>query len=172
LSRTWTEDLGLNVLLATFAHGDVAPAGAQRQVRLYRSGGIDVMEAGLSGPGAVADLLEFGRKRYDIVVVDLTGARETVAIEVLRASTSILFVCDSLSATLNAVADQSMRLRALNLEERCGLLLDCVPGGLRPDLAEELAGLPVCGLTGSRQQVHDLARWLASAEALRLANVL
>jgi hypothetical protein len=175
LNRTWAEDLALTVLLADFSFGDIPPVSPndrRRQVKYYRRDNTDVMEAGPSGPGAIGDLLDFSRRNYDVVSIDLTGTRESVATEVLRASTSIFIVSDSTPQALNSVAEQIGRLRSLNLEDRCGLLLRAVPNGVRPDVAEELSGLPVCGLAHSTLHIQALARWLGSEDALRLSGII
>lgn len=182
LNRAWTEDLELTVLLADFStreHSVWEPAGALRRLDGRTFGafvrsedGGDVLDAHQVDAADLGRLLDHARRRYNIVSVDLTGARETHALEVFRVSTSIFLVAGSDRASLESAAEKVAWLRALGLEERGGMLLRRVEGGLRPDLAEDLAGVPVCGVVEDDTQLRRLAHWLGSKTAMRMAGAL
>jgi hypothetical protein len=175
LNRTWTEDLGLAVLLANFSTREPSVWQPQTSLRrldghtwgafVHSEPGADVLDARLVTPSDLGPLLDHARRKYQIVSVDLTGARETQALEVVRAATSIFLVSSSDLASLELAREKVECLGKLGLEERCALLLRRVSGGLRPDVAEDAVGTPVCSLVEDDAQVRDLACWLGSLTA-------
>lgn len=172
LNRTWTEDLELAVLLADFSTREPSVWEPQTSLRrldghtwgafVSNENGVEVLDGRLVNPADLGPLLDHARRKYDIVSIDLTGARETQALEVVRAATSIFLVSTSDLASLELAGEKVECLRKLGLEERCALLLRRVPGGLRPDVAEDIVGTPVCSLVEDDAQVRELACWLGS----------
>jgi hypothetical protein len=165
LAHTWSKDFGLGVLLVDFEpHGFMnlelgAPSRLSGQGRLDRRGG--------RGPDARRTdwrewkpMLEQARQSYEMVCADLTHATPEVSKKVLGLAHSIFLVSDSDSASVEAARDKVRQMRIPGIEDRCALLLRRTPGGLRPDLAEDLAEVPVCGLVDTEEQIALLARWL------------
>ncbi len=169
LARSWSEDFGLAVLLVDFEpHGFMnlelgAPSRLSGQGRLDRRGG--------RGPDARRTdwrewkpMLEQARRSYEMVCADLTHATPEVAKKVLGLANSIFLVSDSDSASVETTRDKIRQMRTLGMEDRCALLLRRAPGGLRPDLAEDLAETPVCGLVDAEEQIALLARLAGSGK--------
>lgn len=165
LARTWSEDFGLAVLLVDFEpHGFMnlelgVPSRAFGEGRPDGRGG--------RGPDARRTdwrewkpMLEQVRRSYEMVCADLTHATPEVAKKVLGQAHSIFLVTDSDPASVESARDKVRQLRALGIEDCCALLLRRTAGGLRPDVAEDLAEAPVCGLVDTEEQIALLARWL------------
>jgi hypothetical protein len=190
LNRTWTEDLGLTVLPADFNRSDFRSlrtvvlnlsedARRARGVRrldgktwgafLRPEHGKEILDASQAEPRETGRLLDFARRHYDVVSVDLTGAREAHATEVIRESTSVFFVSDSDEASISMVCDKVAWLRSLRLEESASLMIHRVPGGLSTAAIEDITGVSVCGLIDSSVLVRSLAIWLAAEREFRLA---
>jgi hypothetical protein len=174
LTRTWAEDLGLSVLLADFdcSHGSVwqpfselrSLDGFTRGALVRREGNREVLNASSAGPRDIGRWIECASRRYDVVAADLTPASEEIALAVMRASASIFIVSDSDRSSLELARDKAAWIRSQDsgkaLAELCALLLRPTPGGLRPDMAEDLAGIPVCSLIQNTVQIKRLAAWL------------
>jgi hypothetical protein len=87
-------------------------------------------------------------------------------VQILFASEGIFLVADSDTESLHAVRDRLDQLRRVNLDERCGLLLRDVPGGMSPQEAEDLTGVPFCSFIDTPAQVERLTTWLAFDETI------
>jgi len=159
LSRAWAEGLGLSVLLADFecCTGRSEGSGAE-EVR--REGGLDVYNAASAPQDQVARWMERASRRYDVVTADLTPASEGIELEVMHLATSIFIVSDTDKDSLRQARDRAARIRSHGMEEVCALLLRAAPGGMRPDLAEDFTGIPVCSLIDNTLQIKRLAAWL------------
>jgi hypothetical protein len=170
LNRTWIESRGLSVLSAEF------PVAGGHSPGIHERNGIDVLASWPEEAVLASRVLEGARGGYDIVSVNLTSALTSApgqhTFEILRNATSIFVVADSRAQSLETAAETVGGLTLHHLEERCGLLLKPVAGGLDPDQAEERTGIPVCGLVGTGSQLQQLAAWLSSSSALRLAGAL
>jgi len=136
LSRAWSEDLGLSVLLAD----------------------LDGSPASLGQP--LGDWMESARRRYDVVTADLTRVPEELGLEVMHSATSIFIVSDSDRESLELARDKAAWIGSHGMEDRCGLLLRGASAGMRPDLAEDFTGIPVCSLIDTTLQIKRLAAWL------------
>lgn len=193
LNRIWTEDLGLTVLPADF---DCSRFGSMRTVVLNLSedvrcshgvrrldgktwgaflrpeNGCEVLDASQAEPQETKRLLDFARQRYDIVSVNLAGAREGHFIEAVKESTSVFFVSASDRESISTVCDKLAGLRSLRLESTAALLLDRVPGGLATDAIEDITGIPVCSLIDSIALVDRVAIWLAAEREFRVPAVV
>jgi Flp pilus assembly CpaE family ATPase len=171
LSRTFSEGLGVTVLLADFdRRGCSVCSATETPKRLDHStwgafvsevNGIPVLKAPDVKPRQLGRLLDYARRRFPIVCADLTGASEAYAVEILRASASIFVVSGSDAASLQAVRGKMNWLRSLNLADEAGLLLEHTPHGANAGEAEEKSGVPVCSLVENAAQITQLATWLA-----------
>lgn len=153
LGRTWSEGFGLAVLLVDFA--PQGRSGVSREGRLDRCTftGADMR--------AVRKMVASVRTEYDVICVDLTGAPEAVADAILNLAHSVFLVSDSARRSLEMARTAVARLEQLKLVERVALLMRRTAGGVGADLAEDLAGAPLCGLVETPEQLLRLARWLA-----------
>jgi hypothetical protein len=172
LSRVLSKEFGQSVLLAEFDapahsewHGE-APRrldGRTWGAFLFESNGHDVLDAREVNPRQLESVLDYAREHYALVCADLSGAREAHAVEVLRQSDAVFVVGATDAASIEMVRDKADWLRSLDLEDRCGLLLWRTPQGASALEAEDLTGLPVCGIvTEGGVQVEQFAAWLAS----------
>jgi hypothetical protein len=183
LCRIQTEGLGASVLLAHFdARGGspwrskeapARPNGNGCDARTWDSlvseiDGIDALEANDIHPSQLRQVLECAREHYSIVCADLTGARESYALEALRASDGIFLVAGADAKSLEGVRDKLDWLRSFGLSERCGLLLAREPKGASLSDAEDLTGVPLCSLVETESQIEQLARWLAGGTSRAL----
>jgi hypothetical protein len=177
LGRTLSEGLGGSVLLADFDSRDLDRRGnplwgsSQTPRRLdgrtwgafvAEVDGLDTLDARETHPLNLSRVLDHARQKYSTIVADLTGARETHALEVLRASDAIFVVTDSDDASVAGIREKAEWLRSIDIMDRVGLLLRPTPGGKCADEIEELTGLPICSLIETRAQVDQLALWLAA----------
>jgi hypothetical protein len=168
LGRTWSEDFGLSVLLVDFEPREVTGVEMAGHSRAARHGrretGLVRLDASRTNSGDLKRMLEQAAARYHVVCVDLTHATAECSSVVLHRAHSIFLASDSDAASLEMTRDKMRQFRSLALQNRCTMLLRRVPGGLRPELAEDLAGAPVCGLVENSDQVTRLARWLAGPQ--------
>lgn len=181
LSRTLTEGFGGSVLLADFdtreLDGSVNALGrslwsrAQAPRRLdgrtwgafvSEVDGLDTLDAREVHPLQLGRVLDHARNKYAMMFADLTGARESHALEVLHASDAIFLVADSDPASIESVREKAEWLRSIDMIELVGLLIRNVADGKSADEIEQITGLPVCSLIGTRSQMDQLALWLAA----------
>lgn len=172
LVRVQVEALGVSALLANFDARAYSPWRLGETLRrldghtwgalVSEVDGMDVLEANEVHPNQLPAVLEYARAHYSVVCADLTSARESFALEVLRASDGIFCVAGSDMQSLEGVRDKLDWLRSLDLGERCGLLLAREPEGANPGEAEDITGVPVCSLIETEKQLKHLAAWLAS----------
>lgn len=173
LSRTLSEDLGLSVLLADFyARGFPLWGTSEEPQRLdghtwgaFVTPGeaFDTLEAREAHPREIRRLMDHARRLYKVTCADLTESKEVVSLEVLRQADAIFIVSSSDAASLDIVRHRVAWLRSIDLEDRSGLLLHRVAGGLSVPEAEERTGLPVCSVVDTREELRRLAAWLGAS---------
>lgn len=183
LSRELAEGYRLSVLLADFCtHGFPlweTPEAPQRLdgrtwgafLRSNR-GVFDTLEAREVHPRNIHRLLDHARGRYHVTCADLSEARESSALEVLRHSDSIFLVTNSDPASIEQARYRAVWLRSMDLEERTALLLRRVADGVSGVEAEDRTGLPVCAAVNDPRELHHLAGWLASPQLPRRAKLI
>jgi hypothetical protein len=175
LSRTLTEGLGVAVLLADFDRRAYSVWSATEPPRRLDGrtwgafvsdvDGMPVLNAREVHPRHLTALLEYARAHFAVVCADLTGAQESHAATVLRASDGIFLVSGSDGASIEGVREKMDWMRSMDLSERCGMLLEHTPHGVSAREAEDLTGTPVCSLIENAHQIQQLATWLASNTA-------
>lgn len=131
--------------------------------------GNTVLRARDIHPRQLAQVLNYAREKYPVVCADLSGAKEAHALPALRVSEGIFLVATSDKASLAAVREKAAWLRSIDLGERCGVLLERVPGGAKASDVEDLTGLPVSALIENQQQIGQLASWLAASQNVEAA---
>jgi hypothetical protein len=173
LSRELSESYGLSVLLADFCtHGFPlwgAPEAPQRLDgrtwgAFLRSNTdvFDTLEAREAHPRNIHRLLDHARGRYHVTCADLSEARESSALEVLRHSDSIFMVTTSDLPSIELARYRAAWLRSMDLEDRSALLLHRVAAGISGAEAEDRTGLPVCAAVDDHTELRHLAEWLAA----------
>lgn len=180
LSRELSEDCGLSVLLADFcARGFPLWGTPEAPQRLdgrtwgafLRSNGeaFDTLEAREAHPSNIRLLLDHARGRYRVTCADLSEARESSALEVLRNSDSIFLVTNSDPSSIELARYRAAWLRSMDLEDRSALLLHRVAAGVSGAEAEDRTGLPVCATVDDLKEVRRLTGWLAGPRIPRRA---
>lgn len=178
LSRELSEGYRLSVLLADFcARGFPLWGTGLAPQRLdghtwgafvrKQEGAFDTLEAREAHPCNIHRLLDHARGRYQITCAELTEAKESSALEVLRHSDSIFLVTSSGQASIELAAYRAAWLRSLGLEDRSALLLNRVPGGVGAAEVEDRTELPVCATVDNRTEIRRFAGWLAAPQVRR-----
>jgi Flp pilus assembly CpaE family ATPase len=172
LSRELSEGYRLSVLLADFCpHGFPLWSAAEAPQRLDgRTWGafvtpgdvFDTLEARDANPRHISRLLDHARTRYQITCADLSEAKESAALEVLRHADSIFLVANSDRQSVEQARYRTAWLRSMDLEDRTALLLNRVNGGASGAEVEDRTGLPVCATVDRSRDLRRLAEWLAA----------
>lgn len=172
VSRALTEGLGISVLLADFDRRAYSVWSATEPPRRLdgRTWGafvsevdrMQVLNAREVPARRLTPLLDYARANFPIVCADLTGAQESHALSVLRASDAIFLVSGTDGASIEGIREKMELLRSVDLAERCGILLEHTPHGVHADHVEDLTGAPVCSLIETGQHIDQLATWLAA----------
>jgi pilus assembly protein CpaE len=114
-------------------------------------GKLDVLPAGRMSPGfriesnQIHHLLDFARRNYQAICLDLSGMMEKYSIEVLRESKRIFLVCTPEVPSLHLAREKLVYLRSLDLADRVSILLNRAhKRSLIPTSeVESVLGLPV-----------------------------
>ncbi len=172
LGRELAEGYRLSVLLADFcSHGFPLWGTSEAPQRLdgrtwgafVKQGEIfDTLEAREAHPRNIRRLLDFSRSKYHVTCADLSEAKESSALEVLRHSDSIFLVSNSDRESIELCRYRAAWLRSMDLEDRSGILLNRVRGGLSGAEAEDRTGLPVSATVTNERELQSLAEWLAA----------
>jgi len=115
------------------------------------SGNLNVLHAGKMNPGyriepaQVRHLLEFVRRNYHAMCIDLSGNMEKYSIEVMHESKRIFLVCTPEIPSLHQAREKYQYLRGLDLGDRISILLNREQkrNVISPAQVEKLLGLPV-----------------------------
>ena len=123
---------------------------------------FDTLEAREAHPRHISRLLDHARTRYHLTLADLSEAKESSALEVLRHSDSIFLIANSDRHSIEQTRYRAAWLRSMDLEDRAALLLNRVSGGVSGAEAEDRTGLPVCASVATSRDLRCLAEWLAA----------
>jgi pilus assembly protein CpaE len=114
-------------------------------------GSLDLLEAGKIRPGfriepaSIRSILDFVRRRYKAVCLDLSGNLEKYSIEIMHESNTVFLVCTTELPSLHLAREKLAFLRSLELDSRVSIVLNRV--GKRDVMSttdvEKLLGLPV-----------------------------
>lgn len=137
-----------------------------------RTGGVDVLHSGAMNPSAQPDaphihrLLEFIRRNYDAICLDVSGRCDTLALESMAEAKRIVMVCTPEAPALHMAREKLDYLERAQMASRCVVVLNrCTK---RPVLTlhevERILGVPVfASLPNDYQSVqralHD-GTWL------------
>ncbi len=163
-SKTLLADFDLNCGMIAFmlqmdaAHSVITAAENAHQMdetlwpKLVASvGELDVLPAGKLAPGhridalQIGHLIEFARRHYQAICVDLSGILEKFSVELLHESKEIFLVCTPEVPSLHLAREKLHFLRNLELESRVKVLLNrAARHSLIPvSEVEKVLGVPV-----------------------------
>ncbi len=114
-------------------------------------GSMDVMHAGKLNPEAriesaqVRHLLEYSRRNYKAICVDLSGNLEKFSIELMQEARRIFLVCTPEIPSLHLAREKYAFLKNVDLSDRVSILLNRVHkrAAISSAQIEELLGVPV-----------------------------
>jgi hypothetical protein len=133
---------------------------------------FDTLEAREAHPRNIRRLLDHARRRYHVTCADLSEAKESSALEVLRHSDSIFLVTTSDRSSIELARYRAAWLGSMDLEDRSALLLHRVAAGVSGAEAEDRTGLPVCAAVDDHKELRRLAEWLAAPHLPQRTNVI
>jgi pilus assembly protein CpaE len=126
-------------------------------------GALDVLPAGKINPGVriepaqIRSLLDFARRHYKVICLDLSGNLEKYSVEIMRESKQIFLVCTAELPSLHLARQKLSFLRSLDMEDTVQVLLNRV--GKRdvvsPEEVEKLLGLTVCTFPNDYRGIHE-----------------
>ncbi len=114
-------------------------------------GNLDILPSGEVRPGfriesgQIRYLLEFARRNYRVICVDLSGLFERFSVELMQESKRIFMVCTPELPSLHLARQRLEFLRSVELEDRVSLLLNrAQKRSLIPTAEiEKMIGLPI-----------------------------
>ena len=114
-------------------------------------GGLDVIPSGKLKPGfriepaQTRHLVEFARRHYQAICVDLSGMMEKYSVEILHEAKRILLVCTAEIPALHLAREKVSYLRTLELDGRVSILVNRSHkrGQIDVPEIEKLLGFPV-----------------------------
>jgi pilus assembly protein CpaE len=114
-------------------------------------GALDVLHAGKMNPGfrvepaQIRHLLEFARRNYRAICIDLSGNMEKYSIEIMHESKRIFLVCTPEIPSLHLAREKYQYLHSLDLGDRISILLNRSQkrNVISPQQVESLLGVPV-----------------------------
>jgi pilus assembly protein CpaE len=114
-------------------------------------GALDVLPAGKINPGfriepvQIRSLLDFARRQYQVICLDLSGNLEKYSIEIQHESRRIFLVCTAELPSLHLAREKLAFLRSIELEDRVDIVMNRV--GKRDVVTaaevEKLLGRPI-----------------------------
>lgn len=128
-----------------------------------KAGGLDVLHAGPLNTGRriepvqIRYILEFARRHYDVIAVDLSGNMEQYSIEIMHESRQIFLVCTPEITSLHLAREKYHFLSSLDLSDRVSVLLNRShrKSLISPAQIEDLMGVKVYqSLPNDYQGVH------------------
>lgn len=115
-------------------------------------GNLDVLHAGRINPSFrlegthVRHLLDFARRNYRAICVDLSGNMEKFSLEIMLESKKIFLVCTPEIPSLHLAREKYLFLKNIELGDRVSVLLNrCTKRNqvISPEQIENLLGMPV-----------------------------
>jgi pilus assembly protein CpaE len=141
-------------------------------------GALEVLPAGKINPGYrveplhVRSLLDFARRHYNAICLDLSGNLEKYSVEIMHESKRIFLVCTAELPSLHLAREKLAFLRSVDLEDRVSIVLNRV--GKRDVVStpevEKLLGLPV--YTTFSNDYKGIYQALASGKPVEPASEL
>jgi pilus assembly protein CpaE len=126
-------------------------------------GQLDVLHAGKVNPNyriehsQIRHLIDFMRRNYKAICVDLSGNMEKHSLELMQESKRVFLVCTPEIPSLHLAREKFNFLKSMDLDDRVAILLNrCQKrAAITPGQIEELLGAPVTlALPNDYQGVH------------------
>jgi pilus assembly protein CpaE len=143
-------------LNSTYSILDAAQHAAAMDENLWpqiatKFGKMDVVHAGTPNPEVrvqdlqIQHLLDFSRRNYKVVSVDLSGNLEKYSLEIMHESRWIFLVCTPEVASLHLAREKLQYLQRMDLTDRVRLLLNRYSkrSPIVPSEVEQVVGAPV-----------------------------
>jgi Flp pilus assembly CpaE family ATPase len=133
------------------------------QQLVTQRGNLDILHSGKINPGVrienaqMKDLLEFARKTYKAVCVDLSGNLEKFSLEVMAESKRIFLVCTPEISSLHLAREKHQFLKRLDMGDKVSVLLNRMTKRplITAEQIEQQLGLPVTmSLSNDYNGVH------------------
>ena len=150
--------------------GDAQHAGDQRVAEMTRRL-VDSLHVYLDSEGDSRSVLladfqsgagaRMKARPFTITCADLSQANPGQEWLAVNQSEAVFIVSATDPASMADACEKAAWLRAIKLDESCGLILLSTSGGASAREAEEITGLPVCALLQKDADVEQLARWIA-----------
>ncbi|MEJ7606081.1 MAG: hypothetical protein WKF37_07390 [Bryobacteraceae bacterium] len=120
-------------------------------------GKLDIIHAGpldpdtRPGTGELQILLDYVRRKYQSVCVDLSSSLERVSLDVMGESKRVFLVCTPESSSLHLAKEKLLYLKRVGLGEKVQILLNRYSqnASMTPEDVEELVGAAVAGTFSS-----------------------
>ncbi|MEO7650810.1 MAG: hypothetical protein ABIZ80_10110 [Bryobacteraceae bacterium] len=163
-SSTLLIDLDLNcglvgfmlLLQSQFTIVDAAENSLEMDENLWpkivsKAGGLDVLPVGKLAPGfrienaQIRHILEYARRNYSTIFVDLSGMMEKYSLEILHEAKRVFLVTTAELPSLHLAREKLAFLRAQDLDSRVSILLNRSQKRHQISLAEmeKLFGMPI-----------------------------
>ncbi len=120
----------------------------------------------IGGGPQVNQVVRYLRHTLGASSVDLTNSPNLSVLREARAAQGVFIVSSTDRVSLELAHERASWLRSAGLEDKCGLILWRSPRGVSAADAEEMVGLPVCGLLKGEQETDALARWIAAEQGI------
>jgi pilus assembly protein CpaE len=116
-----------------------------------RTSGLDVLHAGPLNPELrietlnVRHLIDYARRNYKVICLDLSGNLEKYSIELMQESRQVFLVCTPEVTSLHLAREKMLYLRKMDLGERVRVLLNrqCRKAPVGASDVEQVVGAPV-----------------------------
>jgi pilus assembly protein CpaE len=116
-----------------------------------RHGRLDIVHAGVLNPEIrlqnmqIRHLLDYTRRDYKVVCVDLSGNLEKYSMEIMHESKAIFLVCTAEPASLHLAKEKLQYLSRMDLGHRVCVLLNRYVrrSSISPSEVEQIVGAPV-----------------------------
>lgn len=114
-------------------------------------GQLDVLHSGKLNPGVrvegsqVRHMVEYARKNYKAICIDLSGNMEKYAMEIMQESKRIFLVCTPEIPSLHLAREKFLFLQHMDLGDKVSILLNRMTKRpvIAPAQIEQLLGLPI-----------------------------
>ena len=141
---------GSDSVLHAARHSNAMDDAVWEQI-VDKAGNLDVVHAGAPNPDIriehtqIRQLLDFARRQYEVVSVDLSGNLEKYSLEIMRESRQIFLVCTPELSSLHLAREKLQYLQRMDLSGRVRLLVNrCAKrSALLPSDIEQIVGAPV-----------------------------
>jgi pilus assembly protein CpaE len=139
-----------NSVLDAAEHSNAMDDALWEQI-VNKAGNLDVVHAGTLNPEVriehmqIQQLIDFSRRQYNVVSVDLSGNLEKYSMEIMHESRHIFLVCTPELSSLHLAREKLQYLQRMDLSGRVRLLVNRYSkrSALLPSEIEQIVGAPV-----------------------------